>query len=116
MLLASFLLIRLLLWRLLFSFIDFLAVAGAKHDNVVALYVENHTITADAESVAAKCRVSQPFGVLERIVFEAKEGRADAVFDTRVKSVNVSNGFLCVYQPVFQRPNTSSCVLIRPAL
>ena len=106
----------LLLWRLLFSFVDFPAVAGAKHDNVVAFYVEDHTIIAYAETVAAEFRVSQPFGVLERIVFEAKEGRADAVFDTSVKSVNVSNGFLCIYQPVFQRPNTSSCVLTRPAL
>ena len=54
-------------------------MAGAKHDNVVALYVEDHTIIADAETVAAEFRVSQPFGVLEWIVFEAKEGRADAV-------------------------------------
>ena len=77
--------------RLLFSFIDFLAVADAEHDNVVALYVEDHTIIADAKTVAAEFRVSQPFSVLERIVFEAKEGRADAVLDTRVKSVNVSS-------------------------
>jgi hypothetical protein len=48
-------------WRLLFSFIDFLAVTGAKHDNVVALYVEDHAIIADAETVAAELRVSQPF-------------------------------------------------------
>jgi len=100
----------------LFSFIDFFAVTGAKHDNVVALYVEDHAIIADAETVAAEFRVGQLFGVLERIVFEAKKGRADALFDTSVKSVNVSDGFLCIYQPVTQCPNTSSCVLTRPAL
>ena len=108
--------VLLLIWRLLFSFIDFFAVTGAKHDNVVALYVEDHAIIADAETVATEFRVSQTFGVLERIVLEAKEGCADAVFDTSVKSVNVFNGFLCIYQPVAQCPNTSSCVLIRPAL
>ena len=67
----------------LFSFIDFFVVTGAKHDNVVALYVEDHAIIADAETVAAEFRVSHPFGVLERIVFEAKEGRADALFGHR---------------------------------
>jgi hypothetical protein len=34
-------------------------------------------------TVAAEFRVSHPFGVLERIVFEAKEGRADALFGHR---------------------------------
>jgi len=100
----------------LLSFINFFAVTGAKHDNIVALYVEDHAIITDAETVTAEFRVGQPFCVLERIVFEAKEGRADAVFDTGVKSVNVSDGFLCIYQPVAQCPNTSSCVLTRPAL
>ena len=94
--------------KILFSFINFLAVTGAKHDNVVALYVEDHTIIADAETVTAKLRFSQPFGALERIVFEAKEGRADALFDTGVKSGNISDGLLRIYQPVTQCPNTSS--------
>jgi hypothetical protein len=57
----------------LFSFIDFFAVSGAKHDNIVALYVENDAIITDAETVTAEFRVGQPFGVLERIFFEAKK-------------------------------------------
>jgi hypothetical protein len=39
------------------------SVTGAKHDTVVALYVEDHAIIADAETVAAEFRVSHPFGV-----------------------------------------------------
>jgi hypothetical protein len=31
----------------LFSFIDFFAVTDAEHDNVIALYVENHSIITD---------------------------------------------------------------------
>jgi hypothetical protein len=49
----------------LYSFIDFFAVSGAKHDNVVALYVENNAIITDAETVTAEFRVGQPFGVLD---------------------------------------------------
>jgi len=50
-------------------------VTGAKHDNVVALYVEDRAIITDAETVAAEFLVGRPFGVLERIVFEAKDAR-----------------------------------------
>ena len=106
----------LLLWRLLFSFVDFPVVASAKHDNVVAFYVEDHTIIAYAKTVAAEFRVSQSFGVLERIVFEAKEGYTDALFDTDVKFANVLDGFLGIYEPITQCPNTLSCVFTRPAL
>ena len=67
-----------------------------KHDNVVALYVEDHAIIADAETVAAEFRVGQPFGVLEGIVFEAKEGRADA-FLTPASSLLISLTALWVY-------------------
>jgi hypothetical protein len=73
----------------LFSFIDFFAVSDAKHDDVVALYVEDQTIITDTEAVGAEFRVGQSFGVLERIVSEAKKGLADALFDTVVKPVNV---------------------------
>ena len=71
-------------------------MTDAKHDNVVALHVEDDTIIADTETVATEVWVGQTFGILERIVFEAKQCRADAVFDTGVKSTNVSNGFLCI--------------------
>jgi hypothetical protein len=98
------------------SLIDFFAVTDAKHDNIVALHVEDHAIITDAETVTAEFRVGQPFCVLERIVFEAKEGRTDTLFDTGIKPVNVFNGSLGIYQPVIQCPNTSSCVLTRPAL
>lgn len=91
-------------------------MTGAKYDNVVALYVEDHAIITDAETEAAELRIGQPFGVLEGIFVEAKKGLTDALFDTGVKSVNVSDGFLGIYQPITQRPNTSSCILTRPAL
>jgi hypothetical protein len=40
----------------LFSFIDFFAVTDAKHDNVVALNIEDHAIITDAETVASEFR------------------------------------------------------------
>jgi hypothetical protein len=91
-------------------------VSGAKHENVVALYVENDAIITDAETLTAEFRVGQPFGVLERIFFETKEGRTDALFDSGVKAANVPDGFLGIYKPITQCPNTSSCILTRPAL
>ena len=38
----------------LFSFIDFFAMTGAKHDNVVAHHVEDNAIITDTEPVAAE--------------------------------------------------------------
>jgi hypothetical protein len=67
-----------------FSFVDFPAVAYTQYDNVVALYVKNYAIIADSETVTTQFRIGEPFGVLERIVFEAKEGRAYAVFDAGI--------------------------------
>ena len=84
---------RYVVYFLLFSFIDFFSVTGAKHDNVIAFYVEYYPIITDAETVAADFRVGQPHSVLERIVFETKEGHADTLFNTSVKPVHVSDGF-----------------------
>jgi hypothetical protein len=100
----------------LLSFVDFSAVTNAEHDDVVTLYVEYHAIIANAETVSAKLRIRQRFGVLGRIVFEPKESGADAFFNTSVKPVNISDGFMSIYQSAIQYPNTSSCVLTRPAL
>ncbi len=83
-------------------------MTDAKHDNIVFLNIEDHAIITDSETEASEFRVGQTLGVLEGIVFEAKEGRADALFDTGVKSVNVADSFLGIYQPVTQCPNTSS--------
>jgi hypothetical protein len=62
----------------LFSFVDFSAVTNAKHDDVVALSVEYHTIIANAKTVAAELRIRQRFGLLGRVVFETKESSTDA--------------------------------------
>jgi len=72
-------------------------VTHEKHDNVVALYVEDHSIITDAETVAAEFRVSQPFGVLERIVFEAKEGLVPIRFLTPASSLSMSLTAFWVY-------------------
>jgi hypothetical protein len=80
---------------------DFSAVTDAEHDNVVARYVEDHAIITDAETAAAEFRVGQPFAaVLERIVVEAKEGRADALY----------NGFLLPSEQTSSVCTVGSCV------
>lgn len=71
-------------------------MTDTQYDNVVALYVKDYAIIADAETVAAQFRIGQPLGILERIVFEAKEGRTDTFFDAGIKALNVSNGFVCM--------------------
>ena len=71
-------------------------MTDTKHDNVGALYIEDHAIIADAEMVAAEFRVGQSFGVLEGIVFEAKEGRADALL-TPASSLSMSLTAFWVY-------------------
>lgn len=91
-------------------------MADAENDDIVALYVEYYAIIANAEAVTAKFGVRQRLGILERIVFEAKKGFADAFFNVGIKPVNVLDGFLGIYKTVSQCPNTSSCVLILPAL
>jgi hypothetical protein len=80
-------------WRLLFSSIDFFPVTVAQHDNIVAFCIEDHAIITDAERVATEFRVGLPFGVLDWIIFEAKEVGVDALFDTGFMPVNVSDGF-----------------------
>jgi hypothetical protein len=73
-------------------------VSGAKHDNVVALYVENDAIITDAETVTAEFRVGQPFGVLERIFFDLKRRRvAPMRFLTAASSLPMSLTAFWVY-------------------
>ena len=55
----------------LFSFIDFFAVADAKHNNIFVVYIKDYAIMTDAETEGANVRVGKPFGVLERILFKA---------------------------------------------
>jgi hypothetical protein len=82
--------------RLLFSFIDFLAVADAKHNNIAALYVEDHTIIADAETVAAEFRVSQPFGYWSGL-FLKRRRVVPIRFLTPESSLSMSLTAFCVY-------------------
>ena len=55
-------------------------MSDAKHNNVVALNIEDYAIITDAEAVASEFRVGQTFGVLEGIAFEAKGGSRQCAF------------------------------------
>jgi len=46
------------------SSVNFFAVVDAKHDNIVAFHVEDHTIITDAKTVAAEFRLGQRFSIL----------------------------------------------------
>jgi hypothetical protein len=81
-------------------------VTNTQNHDLISLKIKHDTIVADTKSVCTQLRLLEGFGMRERIGFVAKEGLADALLDTRVERIDISDCTVGVDQPVLHRPKT----------
>ena len=81
-----------------------------------SFHVEDDSVVSNPESILAKFRIRESFGILVWVFLITQEGLANALLRMVIKLLNILDGPLCINQPIVQRPKTSSWVFLRPAV